>query len=40
MGIMVTIKTIKHPNPDQAVDVIAQLVLKEILKQEQARQTR
>lgn len=36
--INVTIKTVPHPNPKQAVDVFARIVLKEILAQEKASQ--
>ena len=37
MKINVTVKTIEHPNPKQAIDSFAHIVLKEILKQEEAQ---
>jgi hypothetical protein len=35
--INVTVKTIPHPDPQQAIDVMAHIVLKEILKKEQKK---
>jgi hypothetical protein len=32
--INVTVKTIPHPNPKEAIEVMAQIVLKELLKRE------
>ena len=33
--VNITIKTVPHPDPKQAVDIFARLVVKELLKSEE-----
>lgn len=37
--INVTVKTVPHPDPHQAIDVFARIIVKEILGQEQKEAT-